>query len=116
MTATLDTVPAPGDADRIFVAMGDATRRAMFRLLSDGPQSVSALARALGITLTAIAQHLDVLQGCRLVRTRKVGRVRMCAIDRQGLDVLDGWVALNKQMWTARLDRLDAMLDEDGAA
>lgn len=102
---------APSDADRIFIAMGDATRRAIFRLLSQGPQSVSALARALDITLTAVAQHLEVLQSCRLVLTRKTGRVRLCAIDQQGLVVLDEWIAMNKRMWDARLDRLGAMLD-----
>jgi len=105
---------APSDADRIFIAMGDATRRTIFRLLSQGPQSVSALARALDITLTAVAQHLDVLQSCRLVQTRKTGRVRQCAIDPQGLVVLDEWIAMNKRLWDARLDRLGAMLDEPG--
>jgi len=104
------------DADRIFIAMGDATRRAIFRLLSQGPQSVSALAKALDITLTAVAQHLDVLQSCRLVQTRKTGRVRQCAIDPQGLVVLDEWIAMNKRMWDARLDQLGAMLDEPGQA
>jgi DNA-binding transcriptional ArsR family regulator len=109
--STAAALPAT-DADRIFIAMGDGTRRAIFRLLSEGPQSVSALAKALKITLTAVAQHLDVLQSCRLVQTRKVGRVRECAIDRQGLDVLDEWIALNKRMWDARLDRLGAVLDD----
>lgn len=106
------TALAPTDADRIFIAMGDATRRAIFLLLSQGPQSVSALAKALEITLTAVAQHLEVLQSCRLIRTQKTGRVRLCAIDRQGLDVLDEWIAMNKRMWDARFDRLGAVLDE----
>lgn len=103
---------APSDADRIFIAMGDATRRAIFRLLSQGPQPVSALARALDITLTGVAQHLEVLQSCRLVQTRKTGRVRLCAVDPQGLAVLDEWIAMNRRMWEARFDRLDAVLDE----
>lgn len=105
----------PLEADRVFAALGDGTRRAIFRLVSAGPQSVSILAEALGVTLTAVTQHLRVLESCGLLRTRKAGRVRICEMDHKGLDVLAEWVALNRQLWTQRFDALDAMLrDEDG--
>jgi DNA-binding transcriptional ArsR family regulator len=101
------------DADPIFVALGDGTRRAIFRLVAGGARSVSALAQALGITLTAVAQHLRVLESCGLLCTRKVGRVRVCELDGQGLAVLADWVALHRGIWEARFDALDAMLRED---
>ncbi|SEN28773.1 transcriptional regulator, ArsR family [Duganella sp. CF517] len=104
---------APGAVDQIFVAMGDATRRAIFRLVTGGPQTVSALAGALGVTLTAVAQHLAVLESCGLLRTRKQGRVRICEMRREALDVLAEWVALNRQMWEQRFDALDELLKED---
>ncbi len=104
---------APAAADEIFSALGDATRRAIFRLVTAGPQSVSALAGALGVTLTAVGQHLTILESCGLLRTRKQGRVRICEMERAGLDVLAEWVALNRQMWEQRFDALDAMLRED---
>lgn len=100
-------------ADRIFAALGDGTRRAIFRMVAQGPRSVSTLAQALGVSLTAVTQHLRVLQGCGLLHTRKEGRVRMCEVDRAGLDVLDEWIALNRRMWDARFDALDAMLREE---
>ncbi|QBE61818.1 ArsR/SmtB family transcription factor [Pseudoduganella lutea] len=100
-------------ADQVFAALGDATRRAIVRLVAQGPQSVSALAAALDVTLTAISQHLRILQTCGLLRTRKVGRVRMCELDGQGLDVLAHWVAANRRMWEQRFDALDALLQED---
>jgi DNA-binding transcriptional ArsR family regulator len=103
-------------ADQVFAALGDATRRAIVKLVGQGPQSVSSLAAALGVTLTAIAQHLRILQTCGLLQTRKVGRVRMCELDSRGLDVLEHWVAFNRQMWGQRFDALGALLleDEDG--
>lgn len=103
---------AHGDAEPIFAALGDGTRRAIFRMVAGGPRSVSALAEALGITLTAVAQHLRVLEGCGLLSTRKLGRVRMCEIDGRGLAVLADWVALHRGIWEARFDALDAMLRE----
>lgn len=108
-TAALDWAAADG----IFFALGDATRRSIVRMVSEGPQSVSALAKALGVTLTAIAQHVQVLQGCGLLRTEKVGRVRLCQADPRGLDVLQQWVSTTRQRWEARFDALDAMLDEE---
>ena len=66
------------DIVRLFHALGDPTRRAMLDRLTLGPQSVSALAEPLGITLTAVAQHLQVLEECALVHTKKLGRVRTC--------------------------------------
>jgi DNA-binding transcriptional ArsR family regulator len=104
--------------DRIFAALGDGTRRAIFRMVGEGPRSVSALAQALGVSLTAVTQHLRVLQDCGLLHTRKEGRVRTCEVDRQGLDVLDEWIAFNRRMWDTRFDALDAVLREqdDGGA
>jgi DNA-binding transcriptional ArsR family regulator len=102
------------DADLVFAALGDATRRAIVKMVAQGPQSVSALAAALDVTLTAISQHLRVLQTCGLMRSSKIGRVRMCELDGRGLDLLANWVATNRRMWEQRLDALDAMLQEDG--
>ncbi|MUI10936.1 metalloregulator ArsR/SmtB family transcription factor [Massilia dura] len=103
----------PGVADEVLAALGDATRRAIVRLVTDGPQTVSSLAAALDVTLTAIIQHLRVLQACGLLQTRKVGRVRICELDHRGLDVLASWVAYNRRMWEQRFDSLGAMLQED---
>jgi DNA-binding transcriptional ArsR family regulator len=100
-------------ADQVFAALGDATRRAIVKLVAQGPRSVSSLAAALNVTLTAISQHLRVLQTCGILHTRKVGRVRMCELDSHGLDVLAQWVAVNRRMWEQRFDALDAILRED---
>jgi len=68
-------------AAQVFHALGDPTRRAIVEKLSEGPCSVSALAAPLQITLTAVAQHLQVLEECGLVHTEKIGRVRTCRIE-----------------------------------
>lgn len=107
------TIAGLDDADRIFAALGDGTRRAIYKMVAEGPRTVSTLAQALGVSLTAVTQHLRVLQACGLVRTRKDGRSRVCEMDSQGLDVLAAWVRLNRQLWNDRFDALDAILRED---
>src|SRR5262249_30234132 len=68
-------------SDRLFNALGDPTRRAIVDKLVRGPSTVSRLAAPLEITITAVRQHLDVLEACGLVRTEKVGRVRTCSFE-----------------------------------
>ena len=67
--------------DAIYHALADGGRRAMIERLSRGPASVSELAEPLDMTLSAVVQHLKVLEASGLVRTEKVGRVRTCHVD-----------------------------------
>lgn len=95
---------------RIFHALGDPMRRAIVERLRERPQSVSALAEPLGITLTAVGQHLKVLEEAGLVRTEKLGRVRTVRLDAEGFAVLEAWAAEHKGEWARRLDRLGDLL------
>jgi DNA-binding transcriptional ArsR family regulator len=99
--------------DRVFHALGDPTRRAILDRLSEGPLSVSNLAAPLGITLTAVAQHLQILEECGLAHTEKVGRVRTCRIGTAGFDALERWVREHRTVWERRLDRLSGLLEYD---
>jgi DNA-binding transcriptional ArsR family regulator len=98
--------------DRVFHALGDPTRRAIVDKLSKGPQSVSRLAEPLGITLTAVTQHLQILEESDLVRTEKVGRVRTARIESSGFAMLEQWIRDHRSLWDRRLDRLGDLLGE----
>ncbi len=101
------------DVDRLFHALGDPTRRAILDRLTQGPLSVSALAEPLGVTLTAVMQHLQILEDARLAATEKLGRVRTCRIEPAGFNALDQWIRDHRGAWERRLDRLGSLLDED---
>jgi DNA-binding transcriptional ArsR family regulator len=99
--------------DQIFHALGDPTRRAIVDRLSRGPEPVSRLAVPLAITLTAVMQHLRVLEESGFVHTEKVGRVRTCRIEKAGFDLLEQWIGLHRSLWERRLDRLGDLLQEE---
>jgi DNA-binding transcriptional ArsR family regulator len=99
--------------DRLFHALGDPTRRAILDLLTRGPTSVTRLADPLGITVTAVAQHLEILEESNLVRTEKLGRVRTCRIEPAGLSLLEKWIKDHRTHWERSLDRLGELLDEE---
>jgi DNA-binding transcriptional ArsR family regulator len=101
------------DIGRVLDALGDPTRRAILERLSERPHSVSGLATPLGVTLTAIGQHLQVLEESGLARTEKVGRVRTCSLDFAGLAALEKWIQERRSLWEQRLDQLGELLDEE---
>jgi DNA-binding transcriptional ArsR family regulator len=103
----------PVDFDRLFHALGDPTRRAILDRLVERPASVSKLAQPLGITLTAVVQHLQILEEAKLVHTEKLGRVRVCSIEPSGFRLLEQWIHDHKTVWEKKFDRLGALLDEE---
>ena len=98
--------------DRVFHALGDPTRRGLLERLSRGPASVSELARPLGVTLAAVVQHLQVLEESGVIRTEKVGRVRTCRLEPEGLRAAERWLEERRTLWERRLDRLGDLLAE----
>jgi DNA-binding transcriptional ArsR family regulator len=101
--------------DLTFQALADPTRRVMVERLSRGPASVSELARPLAMTLSAVVQHLQVLQASGLVRSDKAGRVRTCRIEPRALRAAEKWIAGRRGSWERRLDRLGEYLAEQDA-
>lgn len=99
--------------DRLFHALGDPTRRSIVDALVERPASVSKLAGPLGITLTAVMQHLDILEEAGLVHTEKLGRVRVCHLEPGGLDALERWIGEHRTAWEHKLDRLGELLGEE---
>lgn len=96
--------------DQAFHALADPARRAMLERLSRGPASVSELARPFDMTLSAVMQHLHVLEGSGLVSSRKTGRTRMCSIEPVKLQAAEDWIARRRMQWARRLDRLGEFL------
>ena len=98
--------------DRVFQALADPTRRAVIERLGRGPAAMSELAEPFSMALPSFAQHLDVLEGCGLVRSRKKGRVRTYRLAPQPLQAAEHWMAKQRALWERRLDQLDTYLLE----
>ena len=92
--------------DGVFGALADPTRRAMVERLTRGPASVSELAAPLAMTMSAVVQHLQVLEGSGLVHTEKVGRVRTCRVETAALSGAEKWITDRRATWESRFDRL----------
>ncbi|MBX9741196.1 MAG: metalloregulator ArsR/SmtB family transcription factor [Beijerinckiaceae bacterium] len=97
--------------DLAFHALSDPGRRAMVERLSMGAASVSDLAKPLPMTLSAVVQHLKILEEAGLVKTQKIGRVRTCTLDIAVMTQVESWIAERKRFWEQQYDQLAAYLD-----
>lgn len=106
--------------DDVFHALADPGRRSMIDRLSLGPASVSDLAEPLDMTLTAVVQHVKVLEAAGLITSVKTGRVRTCELELEALGDAATWITERRRTWEARLDRLGRLLsapiDDRGSA
>ena len=78
--------------ERALDALGDQTRRMVFKRLRAGARSVGAIADGMDVSRPAVSQHLRVLKAARLVTDRAEGTRRLYAVDKRGLDALRGWL------------------------
>jgi DNA-binding transcriptional ArsR family regulator len=87
----------------VFSAIADPTRRALLDGLSEGDRPVSALAGPLGMSLSAVSQHLRVLKETGLVSERRDGRDHVYRLEAAPLLEVDLWVRHYERFWRARL-------------
>jgi DNA-binding transcriptional ArsR family regulator len=96
--------------DRIFRALADPGRRRMLERLSEGPASVSELGKPMAMSLAAVLQHVQILEGSGLVQSRKLGRTRTCSLNAQTLRSAERWISERRTFVERRLDRLGEYL------
>ena len=95
-----------------FAALSDATRRGVLEQLGRADASITELAVRFDMTLTGMKKHVGVLEQAGLVATEKVGRVRTCRLGPRRLDAETAWLARYQQLWAARFDALDQLVEE----
>jgi DNA-binding transcriptional ArsR family regulator len=103
------------DADQVFAALADPTRRQLLELLGASPErSASALASLVPVTRQAVAQHLATLEECRLVQRRRAGREVLFSVRPDQLVTTASWLADRAEAWRNRLELLSREAAEQG--
>jgi DNA-binding transcriptional ArsR family regulator len=98
--------------DVSFAALSDATRRGVLEQLGRSDASITDLAEKFHMTLTGMKKHVGVLEDAGLVTTEKIGRVRTCKLGPRRLEDETAWLERYRQMWDARFDELQLVVDE----
>jgi len=98
------------ELDAIFHALADATRRAVLARLGEGTATIGELAAPFDMALPSFMKHIGVLERSRLIVSRKCGRVRTCALDRENLIAAERWFGEQHLLWQTRYSKLDSLL------
>ena len=103
------------DIDRTFAALADPTRRRVLLQLNDEPGlSVSELARPFSLKLPGLMKHLDVLSDAGLITRTKTGRTVSVHLSVGPMQEAMEWLRRYERFWTVSIDRLVALVEEDG--
>ena len=93
-----------------FAALADPTRRAILSRLASGEATVTQLAEPFQMSLPAISKHLKVLERAGLVAQGREAQWRPRRLEPAPLKDVSDWVESYREMWEARLNRLDSYL------
>ncbi|MFC9898423.1 ArsR/SmtB family transcription factor [Nocardia sp. NPDC127579] len=92
---------------RALEALADPTRRAIFEALPQAPRAVGELAALVGISSSAVSQHLKILRAARLVMMRADGTRRLYSLDPRGLADARDYL---EQFWPSAIAAYSAAL------
>ena len=88
----MPAVKRPPSTAAVFRAVADPTRRAILDMLLGGERTVGEIAERFAVSRPAVSKHLRVLRGARLIRARREGRQRLCALEPEPLRAIDAWL------------------------
>ena len=98
--------------DKIFHALADPSRRAIFESLTTGEAAVKELTARFEISQPAVSQHLAALRDAGLVDGRRQGRFVYYHVEPRGMKPLIDWVAHYRAFWPERVGRLEQLLED----
>jgi DNA-binding transcriptional ArsR family regulator len=112
----MNRAPPAHQLDDVFVALADATRRAILARLSAGEARVTEVAAPFDISLNSVSKHVRILERAGLVTRRRSGRDHYLSFDPRPLTEASEWLQSRQRFWADRVQRLQALLDEEDAS
>jgi DNA-binding transcriptional ArsR family regulator len=98
------------DHDRIFRALGDATRRDIVRRAVDGKEGVAELASHYPMSFAAVQKHVAILERAGLVTKHRVGRLKLVRTNLEGLRVARRLLDSYEDLWRGRVERMNQLI------
>ena len=100
------------ELDRSFAALSHPVRRAIVERLFDGPTTVGAASRGLGVSKPAVTKHLKVLEGAGVVSRSVRGRTHVLRLEPRPFREVSAWLELHRSLWQAKFEAVERHLAE----
>ncbi len=101
------------DHDRVFAALGDATRRDIVRRAIGGSEGVAELAEHYPMSFAAVQKHVAVLERAGLVTKVRIGRRKVVRTNLEALRIARRLLDQYEEMWRARVARMTDLITQD---
>jgi DNA-binding transcriptional ArsR family regulator len=101
------------DADRVFHALADTTRRDILARVTHSGQSVSALAQRYPMSFAAVQKHVAVLERAALVTKQRRGREQVVHGDPAVLRRVTRLLEAYEQIWRHRVEGIEQVLTDE---
>jgi DNA-binding transcriptional ArsR family regulator len=95
-----------------FTALAEPNRLRIVDLLRAGPQPVGGISERLRLRQPQVSKHLRVLKEAGLVDVQPVAQQRRYQLRPAPFRELQGWLDAYRQLWEARFDELDQVVEE----
>ncbi len=102
----------PPDFDRMFGALGDATRRDIVRRAIDAEEGVAELAVHYPMSFAAVQKHVAILERAGLVSKERIGRRKVVRTNPEALRMARRLLDQYEELWRGRIDRMTALVTE----
>jgi DNA-binding transcriptional ArsR family regulator len=104
---------ASPDFDRMFAALGDATRRDIVRRAIAAEEGVAELAAHYPMSFAAVQKHIAILERAGLVTKEQVGRRKVVHTNLEGLQTARRLLDEYEALWRGRFERMAELIDDD---
>jgi DNA-binding transcriptional ArsR family regulator len=112
MVARRSSTLAGAQADLVFHALSDGTRRDILKRAAGEEHSVSELASGYKMSFAAVQKHVAVLERAELVTKRHVGRRQLVLTNIHTLQAASGALSQLEKLWRQRMIRFGDVLAE----
>jgi DNA-binding transcriptional ArsR family regulator len=100
------------DHDRLFGALGDATRRDIVRRAIDGEEGVAQLAAHYPMSFAAVQKHVAILERAGLVSKHRSGRRKVVRTNLEALLVARRLLDRYEDLWRERVERMNQLISD----
>ena len=100
------------DADRIFSALADTTRRDIVRRAIAGEEGVAELAGHYPMSFAAVQKHVAILERAGLVSKQRIGRRKVVRTSPERIRVAQDLLDRYQELWRGRFGRMEALINE----
>ena len=95
-----------------FAALAEPNRFRIVELLRSGPRPVNDIGDCLRLNQPQVSKHLRVLKEAGLVDVQPRAQQRVYELRAQRLHQLSQWLERYRQLWDARFEQLDELIEE----